>query len=75
MSELAAELTHAVIEVIDVHSAQLLVSDTYPVGEVIRGDALFPQHFFRNEMTGFVYRIGENGIPYVEIIEGVLEKK
>lgn len=75
MGALVAELTHAVVEVIDVRSAQLLASHAYPVGEVMRGDALLPMRFFRNEMTGYVYGIGGDGLPYVEIVEGVLEKK
>lgn len=75
MSALAAELTHAVIEVIDVWSARLLASAAHPVGDVLRGDPLLPQGLFRNELTGYHYRIGEDGIPYVDIIEGVLEKK
>lgn len=72
---LQQSLTHVVIEVIDVRSTELLVSATYPAGEVLRGDPLLPHRFFRNEMTGYVYAVGEDGLPYVEIIEGVLEKK
>ena len=75
MSALAAELTHAVIEVIDVGSARLLASDAYPVGEVMQGNPLLPQRFFRDELTGYVYRVGEDGLPEVEIVEGVLVAK
>ena len=75
MEELAGSLTQVVIEVIDVRSGQLLTSATYPAGEVLRGNPLLPHGFFRNEMTGYVYRVGEDGLPYVEIIEGVLEGK
>ena len=39
---LGASLTHMVMEVIDVGSAQLLASATYPVGELIRGNAVLP---------------------------------
>jgi len=75
MDALRGNLTHAVIEVIDVGSARLLASVSHPVGEVMRGDPLLPQRLFRNEMTGYVYAVGEDGLPYVEIIEGVLERK
>lgn len=75
VESLGATLTHFVIEVIDVRSAQLLASAAYPVGEFIRGTAVIPHGFFRNEMTGYVYGVDEAGMPYVEIIEGVLLKK
>ena len=75
MDELSETLVRTVIEVIDVGSAQLLASASYPLGEVMRGDPLLPQRLFRNDMTGYVYQVGEDGVPYVEIVEGVLEKK
>ena len=75
VDSLGATLTYFVMEVIDAGSAQLLASATYPVGEFIRGTAVFPHGFFRNEMTGYVYSVDEAGLPYVEIIEGVLVKK
>ena len=60
---LGASSTHFVMEVIDVGSAQLLASATYPVGEFVRGSALLPHGFFRNEMTGYVYNVDEAGLP------------
>ena len=73
---LGESLTYFVIEVIDVGSAQLLASsDRYPAGEVVRGGVLLPHGFFRNEMTGYVYGTGDDGLPYVEIVEAVLEQK
>ncbi|MYG81654.1 MAG: hypothetical protein F4187_07790 [Gemmatimonadetes bacterium] len=72
---LMQSLTHFVIEVIDVRSEQLLASETYPVAEVMEGDPLLAQRFFRNEFTGYAYNIGEDGLPYVEIIEGMLVEK
>ena len=72
---LMVSLTHMVIEVIDVRSAQLVVSETYPVAEAIDGNPLLPHRLFRNEFTGYAYSIGEDGLPYVEIIEGVLVEK
>ncbi len=55
--------------------AQLLASVSHPVEDVMRGDPLLPQRLFRNEMAGYVYQVGEDGLPYVEILEGVLEKR
>lgn len=72
---LAESLTNIVIEVIDVHADVLLASATHPMGEALKGDPLLPQGFFRNELTGYVYKTGEDGLPYVEIIEGLLEKE
>lgn len=72
---LRESLTHVVIEVIDVRSAQLLASATYPAGEAMRGNPLLPHGFLGNEMAGYVYEIGEDGLPYIEIIEGVLERR
>ncbi len=75
MDELAESLTNIIVEVIDVNAGELLASATYPMGEAMQGDPLLPQGFFRNELTGYVYHVGEDGLPYVEIIEGVLEKR
>ncbi len=75
VDSLRGTLTHAVMEVIDVRSAQLLAFVSHPVADVMRGDPLLPQRLFRNEMTGYVYQVGEDGLPYVEILEGVLEQK
>ena len=75
VAALRGTLTHAVMEVIDVWSAQLLASVSHPVADVMRGDPLLPQRVFRNEMTGYIHQVGEDGVPYVEILEGVLEKK
>lgn len=75
MDESSETLVNMVIEVIDVGSARLLASASYPLGEVMRGDPLVPQRLFRNKMTGYVHQVGEDGVPYVEIVEGVLEKK
>ncbi len=75
VDELSETLVHMVAEVIDVNSAQLLASESHLLGDVMRGDALLPPRLFRNSLTGYVYRIGEDGVPYVEIVEGVLEKK
>ena len=63
MDELSETLVRTVIEVIDVGSAQLLASASYPLGEVMRGDPLLPQRLFRNDMTGYVYQVGEDGVP------------
>lgn len=75
MEALAESLTEIIIEVIDVNADELLVSATYPMGEAMKGSPLLPHRFFRNELTGYVYQVGEDGLPYVEIIEGVLEKR
>lgn len=75
VDELSETLVHMVAEVIDVNSARLLASESHLLGDVMRGDALLPPRLFRNSLTGYVYRIGEDGVPYVEIVEAVLEKK
>ena len=36
---------------------------------------LVAHRFFRNEFAGYAYNIGEDGLPYVEIIEGMLVEK
>ncbi|MDE2676302.1 MAG: hypothetical protein F4107_00440 [Gemmatimonadetes bacterium] len=68
-------LVHFVVEVIDTRSATLLASDAYLLGDIMRGNPVLPQGLFRNEMTGYVYGVGEDGLPYVDIVEGVLERK
>lgn len=75
MDELSETMVHMVVEVIDVDSAVLLASESHLLGDVMRGDAILPHRLFRNSLTGYVYTIGEDGVPYVEIVEGVLEKK
>ena len=72
VESLAEALTEIVVEVIDTRSAQLLATVAYPVSEVLRGNVLLPQDLFRNEMMGYVYGTDEAGLPYVEIIEGML---
>lgn len=72
---LATSLTHFVIEAIDVRAARLLASAISPVGDFVSGSVLFPHGWFRNQATGYTYGIGEDGLPYVEIIEAVLEGK
>ena len=67
-------LVHFVVEVIDTRSATLLASDAYLLGDIMRGDPVLPQGLFRNEMTGYIYGVGDDGLPYVEIVEGVLER-
>ena len=64
-----------VVEVTDVDSARILAFESHLLGDVMRSDALLPQRLFRNSLTGYFYRIGEDGVPYVEIVEAVLEKK
>ena len=68
-------LVHFVVEVIDTRSATLLASDAYLLGDIMRGNPVLPQGLFGNEMTGYIYGVGENGLPYVEIVEGVLERE
>ncbi len=75
MDELSETMVHMVVEVIDVDSAVLLASESHLLGDVMRGDAILPHLLFRNSLTGYVYTIGEDGVPYVEIVEGVLERK
>lgn len=68
-------LVHFVVEVIDTRSATLLASDAYLLGDIMRGNPVLPQGLFRNEMTGYIYGVGEDGLPYVDIVEGVVERK
>jgi hypothetical protein len=48
-------LVHLVVEVIDTRSATLLASESYLLGDVMRGDPVLPQGLFGNELTGYVY--------------------
>ena len=75
LEELTEQSTHIVIEVIDGLSAKLLVSTEYPAGEFLSGEWMLPDGFFPGGLTGYIYEVGEDGIPYVEIVEGVLEEK
>ena len=60
VDELSETLVHMAAEVIDVNSAQLLASESFLLGDVMRGDALLPQRLFRNSLIGYVHRIGED---------------
>ena len=55
----------AVLEVIDTRSGELLASDPYPAS---RAREILPT-LFRGSLVGYRYRIGEDGLPFVEIVE------
>lgn len=68
-------LVDFVVEVIDTESATLLASAAYSAGDVMSGNPVLPQGLFRDGLTGYVYGVGEDGLPYVDIVEGVLERE
>ena len=50
---------------IDTRSGELLASDPYPAS---RAREILPT-LFRGLLVGYRYRIGEGGLPFVEIVE------
>ena len=63
-------LTEAVVEVIDTRSGELLVSEVYSVP---RFRELMPHGLFRGSLRGFRYEVGDDGLPFVEIVRVELE--
>ena len=43
--------------------------------EATEGSQLIAHGLFRNELAGYPYNIGEDGLPYVDIIEGMPVEK
>lgn len=60
------ELMEAVIEVIDTRSGELLASDAFRIPEMMETAA---QTLFRGSMRGFRYAVGDDGMPFVEIVD------
>lgn len=58
-------LTEVLFEVIDARSGELLASDLHPATEARQ---FVPRALFRGSLTGYRYREGEDGLPFVEIV-------
>ena len=38
-------------------------------------ESMLPHGFFPGGLTGYVYKVDPDGVPYVEIVQGVLREK
>ena len=59
------EMAEHVLEVIDTRSGELLASDVFSPAEV---DEIVPRSLFRGSPVGYRYKVGDDGLPYVEIV-------
>ena len=59
------EMAEHVLEVIDTRSGELLASEVFSQAEV---DEIVPRSLFRGSPVGYRYRVGDDGLPYVEIV-------
>ena len=55
-----------VVEIIDTRSGELLASEVYSGAELRE---ILPRHLFRGSLRGYRYRVGDDGLPFVEIVE------
>ena len=60
------ELMEIVIEVIDTRSGELLASDVFRVPELMETAAM---ELFRGSLRGYRYAVGDDGLPFVEIVD------
>ena len=58
-------LTEGLFEVIDTRSGELLASDLHPAGWARE---FAPRALFRGSLTGYRYKEGDDGLPFVEIV-------
>ena len=58
-------LTEHVVEVIDTRAGELLASEVLPVSQARE---IVPRDFFRGSLRGYRYRVGDDGLPFVEIV-------
>ena len=58
-------LTEVLFEVIDTSSGELLASDLHPAAEARQ---FVPRALFRGSLTGYRYKEGEDGLPFIEIV-------
>ena len=56
----------AVVEVIDTRTGELLAASVY-AGRQVR--EILPRHLFRGSLLGYRYKVGDDGLPFVEIVE------
>ena len=59
------ELLEVVIEVIDTRSGELLASDVFRVADLMEQAAM---ELFRGSLRGYRYEVGDDGLPYVEVV-------
>jgi hypothetical protein len=58
-------LTEGLFEVIDTRSGELLASDLHPAGAARQ---FAPRALFQGSLTGYRYKEGDDGLPFVEIV-------
>ena len=63
-------LTEVVAEVIDTRSGELLASQVYSAP---RFREIIPHGFFRGSLRGFRHEVGDDGLPFVDIVSLELE--
>lgn len=59
------ELTEYVVEVIDTRSGELLASEVFRLSQA---QEIIPSAFFRGSLRGYRYQVGDDGLPFVEIV-------
>lgn len=64
-SRLGDALTENVVEVIDTRTGELLASEVFTQS---RAREIVPRAFFRGSLRGYRYLVGEDGLPFVEIV-------
>ena len=60
-----ADSADYVVEVIDLRSGQLLASDVYSPSQV---NETLPRGLFRGSLMGYRHKVGDDGLPLVEIV-------
>ena len=64
-SRLVDALTENVVEVMDTRSGELLASEVFIRS---RAQEIVPRAFFRGSLRGYRYLVGDDGLPFVEIV-------
>lgn len=65
-------LTEIVAEVIDTRSGELLASQVHSAPQFRE---IMPRVLFRGSLRGYRYEVGEDGLPFVDIVDLVLEAR
>lgn len=64
-SQSLSELAEYVVEVIDTRSGELLASEVYSQSQ---RHEIVPRSLFRGSLVGYRYKVGDDGLPFVEIV-------
>ena len=70
--EAPAELAEYLVEVIDTRSGELLASEVY--SEPQRHEVV-PRSLFRGSLVGYLHKVGDDALPFVEIVTAELVPK